>query len=91
VRIGLDEERLSVETATGSATQDLSSCASALELWFETRAAGSVQITQAGRSWPETLPVGAHEVRLPALATEVRLQSGDVSIERVQALGAGRR
>ena len=87
VRVDPDGGALSVAASGIAPTQELAVLPHALELWFEGPAPGSLSVTQAGRTWTEALPAGAHAIRLPVLPIEVRLVSGTgVTLERVKAL-----
>lgn len=87
VRVDPDGGALSVAVSGVAPTQELAALPHALELWFEAPAPASVTVTQAGRTWTEALPAGAHALRLPVLPVEVRLASGGgVTLERVKAL-----
>lgn len=98
VAFGLDAEPIRVDPYGGALsvarggdapTQVLAALPEALELWFETEAPGAVALEQAGRSWTEPLPAGAHAVRLPAQPVTVRgLPGSAVRLERVKALAA---
>jgi hypothetical protein len=87
VRVDPDGGALSVAASGIAPTQALAALPHALELWFD-GAPGSVAVSQAGRTWTEAVPGGAHALGLPALPAEVRLLAGQgVRLERVKALG----
>jgi hypothetical protein len=87
VRVDPDGGALSVAASGIAPTQELAALPQLLELWFDGPAPASVSLTQAGRTWTEALPAGAHPLRLPVHPVDVRLLSGaGTTLERVKAL-----
>jgi hypothetical protein len=87
VRVDPDGGALSVAASGLAPAQELAALPHALELWFDGPAPATVDLTQAGRTWTEALPAGAHALRLPVMPIDVRLASGaGTTLERVKAL-----